>query len=134
MAMTQQDVVDYWIEKSAEDLKAAKILYNSSMFLHTGFMCQQCIEKAMKAFYVYEKDERHPRQHNVQVLAEMTGLFDSMDDSKKQTISKLVPLYIETRYEDEKRTIAERLTRLYCKNLLSETEVLQEWIVRLMTS
>jgi len=134
MAMTQQEVVDYWIDKSKEDLKAAKVLYNSKMYLHTGFMCQQCIEKALKAFYVHAKDERHPRQHNVQILAEMTGLFEDMDDIKKQTISKLVPLYIETRYEDEKRIIAERLARLYCKNLLSETEVLYQWIVQLMIS
>ena len=48
MAMTQQEVVDYWVDKAKEDLKAAKVLYASKMHLHTGFMCQQCIEKALK--------------------------------------------------------------------------------------
>ena len=134
MAMTQQEVVDYWVDKSKDDLKAAKVLFDSKMHLHTGFMCQQCIEKALKAYFVFAKDERHPRQHNVEILAEMTGLLESMDDGHKQTLKNLVPLYIETRYEDEKRVIAERLTRPYCKDLLSDTEVLFEWILQSMES
>ena len=97
-------------------------------------MCQQCIEKALKAYFVHSKDERHPRQHNVEILAEMTGLLDIMDDTQRQTLKNLVPLYLETRYEDEKRIIAERLTRPYCKDLLLESEVLFEWILQLMKS
>jgi len=132
MAMTQQEVVDYWLDKAIDDLKAAKVLYASKMHLHTGFMCQQCIEKALKAYFIYAKDKRHPHQHNVEILAEMTNLLDSMNDDQKQVLKKLVPLYIETRYEDEKNLIAERLTRPYCKDLLSDTEVLFEWILQLM--
>ena len=132
MAMTQQEVVEYWVDKAKDDLKAAKVLYESKMHLHTGFMCQQCIEKALKSYFVYAKDERQPRQHNVEILAEMTDLLEIMNDSQKQTLKNLVPLYIETRYEDEKRVIAERLTRPYCKDLLSDTEVLFEWILQLM--
>ena len=132
MAITQKEAVDYWIAKSKDDLKAARVLFDSKLYLHSGFMCQQCIEKALKAYYIHTKDERHPRQHNVVVLAEIAGLFDSLDDSKKQTLSKLVPLYIETRYEDEKNAIAQRLNKSYCKNLLSETEVLLEWIIQSM--
>jgi len=132
MALTQQEVVAYWLGKSKDDLKAATVLYKSKMYLHAGFMCQQCIEKALKAYYVHSKDERHPRQHNVEILADMAGLLNIMDESKKQTLAKLIPLYLETRYEDEKNMIAQRLTQPYCKTLLSETEVLSEWLMQLM--
>ena len=130
--MTQQESVAFWANKAKDELDTANIMFKSAKFLYTGFMCHQSIEKALKAYYIYVHDERQPYQHNLERLADMTDLFDKLDDDKKQTLKMLQPLYIATRYEDEKNAIAERLTKPYCKELLVGTEMLLKWILQLM--
>ena len=133
MAMTQQEVVNFWVDKAKDEIETATIMFNSAKYLYTGFMCHQCIEKALKAYYIHVHNERHPHQHNLEVLAESANLLDKMDDEKLDILQKLKPLYIKTRYEDEKNAIAALLTKDYCKVLLGETEVLLEWILQSMT-
>ena len=130
--MTQQESVAFWTNKAMDELETATIMFNSAKYLYTGFMCHQCIEKALKAYYIFVHDERQPYQHNLEKLAGMTDLYGKLDERKKQTIKKLQPLYIEARYEDEKNAVADRLTKTYCSELLGETEVLLEWILSLM--
>ena len=130
--MTQQETVAFWTNKAVDELETATIMFNAAKYLYTGFMCHQCIEKALKAYYVFVHDKRQPFQHNLEKLANMVGLFDNLDPQKKQTINKLQPLYIEARYEDEKNAVAQRLTKDYCRALLTETEVLLKWILSLM--
>jgi len=109
-------------------------MFNSAKYLYTGFMCHQCIEKALKAYYVNVHNERQPHQHNLERLAELGNLFDKMNADKKDILKKLKPLYIATRYEDDKDDIAATLTKPYCETLLSETGVLLEWILNSMMS
>jgi HEPN domain-containing protein len=130
--MTKNEAVAFWVVKAKDELETATIMFNSAKYLYTGFMCHQCIEKALKAYYIFYHDERHPHQHHLERLAELAELTDKMDDDKKQIISKLEPLYIATRYEDDKNIIASRLTKTFCKQLLAETEVLLKWILQLM--
>jgi len=130
--MEQQEIVEYWINKAKDELKSANIMFNAGQYLYTGFMCHQSIEKALKAYYIYLKDEMHPYEHKLNKLIIMTELSETMDDDKKQTIEKLDPLYIKTRYEDYKNTIAELLTKTYCERMVNETEELLTWITELI--
>ena len=130
--MKQKEVVSFWQNKAKDELESAKIMFNSGKYLYTGFMCHQSIEKALKAYYVHLYDDRQPYEHNLEKLAKMTGLFDKMDDEQKKTMRKLIPLYVNTRYEDYKNVITELLTSHYCKTLITETEVLLKWILHSM--
>ena len=130
--MTQKEAVYFWIEKSRDELESARIMFDAGRYLYTGFMCHQAIEKALKAYYVFVHDKRQPHEHNLDKLINLVKLSDELDDDKRQTLTKLKPLYIKTRYEDEKNRTAEVLTDSYCKKLLAETEVLLEWILQLM--
>ena len=130
--MTQQEAVKFWADKAKDELETATIMFNSAKYLYTGFMCHQCIEKALKAYYIHIYDERQPHQHNLEKLAELSDLLNKMDSNMQQILTKLKPLYIATRYEDEMNTIKELLSKPYCKKLLDETEVLLKWILQLM--
>ena len=130
--MTQQEMVKFWVDKANEDLEVATLVNKSGKYLHTGFMCHQCIEKALKAYYIHVHNERQPHQHNLERLAELGNLLDEMDDDKREILKKLKPLYIATRYEDDKNDIAATLTKPYCKVLLSDTEELLKWILNSM--
>ena len=46
------DKINYWIELADYDLKTAKVMYKSKRYLYLWFMCNQVIEKILKAYYV----------------------------------------------------------------------------------
>jgi HEPN domain-containing protein len=130
--LEQKEIVQYWINKSKDELKSANIMLDAGQFSYTGFMCHQAIEKVLKAYYIYLKDEIHPYEHKLKNLIKMTNLSDIIDEDKNKIIEKLEPLYIKTRYEDYKNTISKLLTKPYCETLISETEDILKWIIELM--
>jgi HEPN domain-containing protein len=132
MAMTQQELVNFWIEKAKDDLEAANAMFKANKLLWCGFICQQSIEKALKGYYVHVNNEKQPYIHDVEILAKKLDLLDTLDDGNRQTLKKLKPLYSEARYQESKDKIAEFMTKKYCTELLSETEVLLKWILELM--
>jgi len=107
-------------------------MFNAGQYLYMGFMCHQAIEKALKAYYIFLKDEMQPHEHNLFKLLTSVDLLNAIDDVKKGTLEKLNPLYVKTRYEDYKNTISSMLTNSYCKKLLTETKELLAWIIGLM--
>ena len=132
MATTKTKAVNFWINKSKYDCGAARAMYNANMYLYTGFLCHQTIEKALKAYYIHRNDERQPQTHNLELLADLCKLSSDMNAPMLQTLQKLKPLYTATRYEDDGDKIADLLTKHYCKKLLIETEALHDWIIQSM--
>ncbi len=43
--------VRYWTELSEYDLDTAKAMPDTKRFLYVAFICHQCVEKVMKAYY-----------------------------------------------------------------------------------
>ncbi|MDR1735787.1 MAG: HEPN domain-containing protein [Oscillospiraceae bacterium] len=132
--MTQSEIVSYWISKSREELESASIMFSMRKYAYTGFMCHQCIEKALKAYFIFQNDTKQPREHKLVMLAKTTQLLHQFNEKQKTTIEKLDPLYTKSRYEDYKNTIASLLTESYCGTLLQETEELMTWILASMKS
>jgi len=130
--MTKKEIVSFWLEKSKTELETATVMFNSAYYLYAGFMCHQAIEKVLKAYYIHVKDNRHPHSHSLPSLMQETGLMIKASKEQLETITKLNPLYLETRYEDYKKKISAILTKGYSGTLLRETEALHNWISQLM--
>ena len=130
--MNKTEVVEYWTAKAKDELDSARVMFDAGRYMYTGFMCHQSIEKIMKAYYIYLNDEMHPQTHSLHSLAVKTNLDGRLQPEQKDTLKKLDPLYIKTRYEDYKNDISSLLTNDYCGILLKETEELCLWIIGLM--
>ena len=52
-----EKVVSEWVEISEYDLKTAEAMLATARYLYVAFMCQQAIEKILKALYVQQKGE-----------------------------------------------------------------------------
>ena len=63
-----------WIRISEYDLETAKAMQDKGRYLYVAFMCQQSIEKILKAVYSYEKKEVPPKTHNLLYLADVLAL------------------------------------------------------------
>lgn len=117
----------YWMELADYDMETARAMQNSGRFLYVGFMCQQTIEKALKA--VIAKDSvQPPRTHHLIKLASDAALFEEMSEQQQDLLFLLNPLNVEARYQSYKDAVAAGLNEAKCAELIGETEVLLCWI------
>jgi HEPN domain-containing protein len=118
----------YWIELAEYDLETAKVMLSGKRFLYVGFMCHPVIEKALKAYFQFRRKDTPPHTHNLNVIANESGLYGDLDEARKSLLDMLEPLNIEARYPTQKDQLFRSLTEDRCKSILERTEDLFTWI------
>jgi len=84
-----------------------------------AFLCQQSVEKGLKALYI-KKYQKLLKIHDLVELAKKIGAeFEVLD-----LCSKLNPAYIETRYPD----VPKSYNKENIKELLKDAEKVLKWI------
>lgn len=112
--------IQEWIQMSEYDLKTAEAMLETGRYLYVAFMCQQVIEKILKAIYCQKKNELPPRTHNLLYLADVLEL--NITDSVKTLLSMLNQFYLETRYPGEHGRVAEELDEIKSRDYLDKTK------------
>ena len=72
--------VSYWLDLADYDIETANVMLDGRRYLYVGFMCQQVIEKSLKAAICSISDEFPPYTHNLLNLAEKAGLLEKFSD------------------------------------------------------
>jgi len=44
--------ISFWVDAANYDLKSAEFMQKSGRYVYTAFLCQQAIEKYLKALYI----------------------------------------------------------------------------------
>ena len=120
--MTQQ-----WLERADYDLETARSLLKSQRHLYVAFMCQQCIEKNLKAF-ISSKGSLPPFVHNLPRLAEEASLLSELSEEDQQLLADLNPYYIKARYGEYKDALSKICTADRAAYFLKQTEDLTQWL------
>ena len=127
--MDEYAKVEYWLESMEYDLQTAKAMLETKRYLYVGFMCHQAVEKALKAVFVAKKPtEELPYIHKLVRLANLSSISEEMTKEQLETLDVLSPLNIEARYPMHKEMLLKSLTHKRCEELISETEVLCQWL------
>lgn len=124
--------IKYWHDLATYDLDTAKAMLKSKRFLYVGYMCHQVIEKILKAYYVKIAGKIPPYTHNLYFLTTESGLDSKLTEKQKILLDELEPLNIEARYPEYKERLLKQLTIPRCKEIISETEKLYQWIYQLL--
>lgn len=122
------DKTRYWIEMADYDIETAAAMLETKRYLYVGFMCHQTIEKMLKAYWSAVLTEPPLKIHSLSRLAERTKLAEAMEEEQLSILDTLEPLNIEARYPTYKERLMKSLNEERCKQILSETKQLQEWI------
>ena len=126
--MSDFDKVDYWIELAFYDLDTAKAMLTTERYLYVGFMCNQTMEKILKAYYVFKNKKTPPYTHNMRRLATEANLYKELSEKQKDFIDDIIPFNIEGRYPEYKQMLYDTLKRAECEKLIKETEEFVKWI------
>lgn len=132
ITISEFDKIEYWVELAKYDLDTAKAMLKSKRYLYVGFMCNQVVEKIVKAYYVMVEKRQPPYTHKLHRLAEDSKLYKTMSEKQKDFLDMVAPLNIEARYPERKKELFEVLDRKTCKNLVKETEEFVLWIKKLL--
>lgn len=127
--MSEYANVGYWFESADYDLQTARAMFETKRFLYVGFMCHQVIEKSLKGIFIScNPEEELPYIHKLVRLANLSGVYEQMDDAQKSLLDTLSPLNIEARYPMHKELLLQSLTTERCEIMIKETEELFKWL------
>ena len=108
-----------WLDKSIEDLETAKFNLNGNKYNFAIFLCQQSIEKALKAMQI-EKLNKFDKTHDLTRLAKSinapTEIINFCED--------ISPYYTITRYPD----IGESLNKADAFSKMKKSEKVITWV------
>lgn len=124
--MTIDNAVKLWFEQSCYDFETAKAMFKTKRYLYVAFMCQQAIEKRLKACLQSKTGKLPPYTHNLMTLANLLAM--RLTDENMDLLDLLSRYYINTRYPLEKQSLAMSLNADLCNNLLKLTEGFLKWL------
>ena len=105
---------------SQYDLKTAGAMLETGRYLYVTFMCQQSVEKILKAVYIYKKNELPPRTHNLAYLADVLEI--ALLDTEKRLLYQLNQFYLESRYPNERIQLAKAVSKRKGQMYLNQTQ------------
>ena len=114
--MTTKDKIGYWIDIADYDIKTASSMHEAGKYLYSVFMCQQGMEKVLKALYLKKFSNEAPFSHN---LIYLQGLLDlGLLDERLELLAELTAFYIEGRYPSYKEKLSKIVTKKKVLRLL----------------
>ncbi|WP_027364685.1 HEPN domain-containing protein [Desulfotruncus alcoholivorax] len=117
-----------WIGIAEDDLEAAEHCYEGKRYLWAMFMCQQAVEKALKAVYFEKTGLTPPKKHDLISLAGTANILDQCTKEMKDLFRRLSLYYIETRYPDKRAELEAKCTPEHTKNILQRSMEAVKWL------
>ena len=100
-------------------------MLRSGHLLYVAFLCQQALEKTLKAWWCATNSDSPPFVHNLATLAESLSL--SMTEDQMRLLDKLTRYYIVGRYPTFKQKLATALTKSDAEDMLEESKEFSVW-------
>lgn len=118
----------YWVKHSEYDLETARAMLRAGRYLYVTFMCQQSIEKILKAIITTVSDTTPPRTHDLVQLVKLAKIYDLMSREQLEFCAKLTPFCIETRYAEEREKLSRLANKKLAEKYLKKTEEMYKWL------
>jgi HEPN domain-containing protein len=125
--MIMDKIIAHWVERSQYDLDTAKIMLDTGRYLYVAYMCQQTIEKILKAIIAYQDKENYPI-HNLIRLAEIADIKKDLTPEQFNFLAELTPYHIEARYGDYKEKLSEIIDEQKAREVYKETLEMHKWL------
>lgn len=132
--MTQEpappDPVAEWVRISQRDARTARLALDGGDPENALYLCQQALEKALKAHIHQQTGEHPPRIHNLPRLLDVAGLTTSMSAELKALLLDVDAYTVIGRYGALATPPGETPSPEDARHLLAQTEEAVECIIR----
>ena len=125
--------IRFWLNSAEHDLDAANSLFLNGKYDWCLFLGHLVLEKALKAAYVKDNENRlPPKTHNLVKLAEKTTIV--LDSEKKLFLDEVNDFNLETRYPEYKQEFFKKCTKEFAEEYFTRIKEYFEWIKSLLES
>jgi len=118
--------IRYWLQSSDDDFETMLVLFNNKRYAWSLFIGHLMVEKLLKAYFVYIKDEYPPFIHNLLRLAELANL--SLGEEKKAEFAAITAFNIQARYDDYKMSFQNKCTDEFTQLWIDKLKETRLWI------
>lgn len=122
----RKEVENWWVQAKA-DFDAAEFNLKGNKLFVAAFLCQQSIEKALKAAYI-KKNNELIRVHDLIFLAKKLDAPNNII----QTCDRLTRVYVETRYPINNVIPAKRFSREEVREFVKMAREVLDWLKDLL--
>jgi len=125
--VTINEHIKHWIDSAENDLETANILFNSRRYDWCLFISHLVVEKALKAVFVLNNDNKiPPKTHNLLKLAKKSSLPLSID--QKLLFKEIQGFNIEARYPQYKQEFYKQCTSDLTLDYLNKIKDVFKWL------
>jgi HEPN domain-containing protein len=121
-----KSIKSYWMIEADEALNVTDHLLEKKDYSYALFFGHLAVEKILKSLYVHHKKEHAPPIHNLQRLANLTGV--SLDEDKTEKLILISSFNIEARYPDIKRSFREKCTKEFTLEQVRIIKEIYKWL------
>lgn len=121
--------VKIWMDRVEYDFETARAMYKAGRYLYVVFMCQQAIEKTLKAILAFQGKEIKPI-HFLPKLAELAGILPEFNEETLTLIGNLSGYYLNARYKETIEALSKAIGKKEAKEYLTKTESLITWLTQ----
>lgn len=111
------------------DITSAEAMLQTGRYVYVTFMCQQAIEKVMKALYVQEHHQTPPYTHNLIRLLGLLSFANETADNDREFFERLNTYYLESRYSETVFELFRTVTKKHASDIYGETKRLYQWLL-----
>lgn len=120
-----------WLERVEYDLQTAEAMVHTARYIYAVFMCQQAIEKCLKALIVHRGREAFPI-HNLRRLSELCEVKFNDDQLKK--LDFLSQYYINARYKEDLTELSQGITKEIAQSFIDFSREIITWQIHVIKS
>lgn len=118
---------EHWLDKSKEDLESARIMLEAHRYTWCAFICQQALEKCLKAGYVKKEKKIPPYIHKLERLCQILKLVPPKEIL--EVIIRIDKYYLVTRYPIYKESV--NITDYKtAQGIFQETRKVYRWLIK----
>jgi len=117
-----------WLERAEYDLETASAMLIAGRYLYVGFMCQQSLEKLLKAIIIQKGKEVLPI-HNLVRLSQIAGIYAEMESMHQDVLADVTPFAIKARYGDYRESLMEIIDKKGAQICLAKTKEVFTWLI-----
>jgi HEPN domain-containing protein len=122
--------IKYWLSSAESDLTVSEHLFDAGDYHWCLYIAHLVIEKALKAYYCYSRNDLPPRTHDLLKLAKLSNL--NMTQYQKELFLRINDFNIEARYPDQKFSFYKTATKDFTYKNLNHIKKEFSWIKSLI--
>ena len=129
--MPRSEIMQKWLDRVDYDMDPARAMLQTKRYIYVIFMCQQAVEKCLKAFLI-DRGLNIVPVHNLRRLSELGEIVDELEESSLLKLDFMSRFYLNARYKEDIKELSKGITESVSQDFIEFSEEMIRWLCQKM--